>query len=118
MIDDIVTVSDYADLADDSDLSASEADAVARALRNGAPVVAVVESWLADEKVLTSIDSHDRIFVGTVRRESKKAWLVAQNTGDDYLKTWLPKSVTTLYESTGDADLSSPQTTLGREIDA
>ena len=113
-----VTVARYADLEDDPDLSAREADAVARALRNGVPVVAVVEPWLANDKDLSGLDNHERIFVGTVRRESEKAWFVAQNTGDQLRKDWLPKSVTTLYDRTDDADLTSPQATLGGEIDA
>jgi len=117
MSDDRVTVADYADLEDDTDLSASEADAVARTLRDGVPVVAVVEPWLADEKDLVGRGNHERLFAGEVRRETEKAWFVVQYAGDGVDKAWLPRSVTTLYESTDGADLTSPQTTLGGEID-
>jgi len=118
MSDDRVTVAEYAELENDPDLSSAEADAIARTLRNSVPVVAVVEPWLADEKDLAGFENHGRIFAGGVRRESEKAWLVVQYTGDRKRKAWLPKSVTTLYERADDADLTSPQTRLGREIDA
>jgi len=109
----VVLAETYADL-EATDLSSSEADAVAGALRDSHETVVAVEPWLADEKDLLGYGRHDRLFAGRVEGESEKAWLLEQPGTDT--QAWLPKSVTTLFEAIDNADLRTPQQTLGGEF--
>lgn len=105
---DRVTVTEFDDVVT-ADLSRKEMESVARSLNAGVSSVLVVEDWLVDEKDLETVEGEHRIYVGSVQRETDKAWQFS--TGD--IEDWIPKSQSLVFESDTDEEIETPQRGLG-----
>lgn len=101
---DRITVNEFDDIVR-RDRSRKEMESVARSLNAGVSAVLVMEDWLVDEKDLDSVEGEHRIYVGSVQRETDKAWQFS--TGD--VEDWIPKSQSLVFESNTDEDIETPQ---------
>lgn len=107
-----VTVAAYGDLVSDDDLDLPAADALADVLPVADDQLAFwLPSWLAEEKPLQSAGQCDQVFIAEAvpGRETEKAYYVRQDNAGG----WIPKSVARIYRTTEDADIVSPQASLG-----
>ncbi|UHQ96413.1 hypothetical protein [Natrinema halophilum] len=111
MSDEIVTVGSYSDVLGHDDLSSKDELAVVDALNSatGQELVVWIPGWLASEKSLEAAGSSEQVFVGTVERETEKAWQLVQ---DDRTDDWIPKSQGVVFERAPDATLTTPQNRL------
>lgn len=101
---DRITVNEFDDIVT-KDLSRKEMESVARSLNAGVSSVLVLEEWLVEEKDLESVEGELRIFVGSIQRETDKAWQFS--TGD--IEDWIPKSQSLVFESGTDEEIETPQ---------
>lgn len=91
---DQVTVTDYADIERETDLSQRAVDNAVRALQQGEEAVLVLEGWLCDRKDLRAMKDERRVFAVKVLHETEDAWQLATGEHTD----WIPKSQATLFQ--------------------
>lgn len=101
---DRITVTEFDDIVC-RDLSRKEMESVARSLNAGVSAVLVLEDWLVEEKDLESVEGEHRIYVGSIQRETDKAWQFATGETED----WIPKSQSQVFESDTDEEIETPQ---------
>lgn len=106
---DSTTVASYGDLIAHDSLNVERADAVAHALTDGAAVAIHAPEWLLYGSDLTPVH-HPEVVGVSIERESKKAYLVDSEGGED----WLPKSQIEVFEGADDASFVVPGLEGGR----
>lgn len=107
-----ITVDSYHDLVSDDELDLTAADTLADVLPTSDDQLAFwLPLWLAGEKPLEPAGQSDEVFVGTPipERETEKAYYIKQG----HAGVWVPKSVVRVYRASADAEIVSPQASLG-----
>lgn len=104
-----VVVERYSDLAGKKrELTTRQVDTIIVVFDDGTEAAIVIEEWAIDKDFLTA-ENCRAVYLGRIVKSSERVWRFA--VGEKV--TWLPKSLTTLFEDHLVGEVETPQCGLG-----